>query len=140
MPGATLLREAPIPYLPEENEYLKKMKREAPRNFRWGDLQRRFNEKFEGRVLDGCGAVRPHRSKTSVQSQFGRWEKKGGKTEQGKGVKEGGKAAGTKTEVKKGVKRAAKEMEDDGEEAGEGSGEASKRFKDDENEDETAGL
>lgn len=81
--GLPLIRDATIVYERIEEDFIVNFIRQAKHtydtsgtsaNFRpsWSDLFDQFNNQFEGKMLPGCNAQRPHRSRGSIKTHADR--------------------------------------------------------------------
>jgi hypothetical protein len=84
--GKEILRGGAVRFLPEESKFIwdefkraeeeRVARRAAKRNMGWADVTRRFNQRFQGRILPGADLPRPNRTQKSLHTQFCRLTKK----------------------------------------------------------------
>ena len=72
------IRARAVRYLPEEDQFLVQVHREAlqtgQRRLNWASVTERFNARFQGRILEGSDQPRPARTRGSLQSESARVE------------------------------------------------------------------
>jgi hypothetical protein len=84
--GADNLRPEAVRFLPVENEYLEYLYNEGKkaaqkaginkREVKWGIITPAFNERFAGKIDSSSPKIRPERSQSSLNTQFGRLQKR----------------------------------------------------------------